>query len=358
MFTSSRCFLAERRGKRATGFTLLELVLVTAIVATLFSLLLPAIQRVRSKRDQVGCAQNLKKLGIAVYQYHDHFRMLPPGALGPKPNTDNFVFANYQHASCLVYLLPYLDDGHVYRRLVTNLDPNYPPDYGKAQSAWWVNDWIASQKRFVQFQCPSDTTLYDRVSLGAFVLQNPFGSTLFGLYYPPPSADAPGRTNYAGVAGAHGKDAALVDFNTCPADFPAGGANLAKYEGLFTNRSRNAFTHVPDGISNTLLLGEGIGGNIQAGNPRDSAWTWMGIGSVCTKFGLGQAGYPYGNSKFGASWTNFSSFHPNGVNFCMADGSVRLIRFGATTQRLPNCSTDWFILQALAGFRDGAWGGD
>jgi hypothetical protein len=33
---------------------------------------------------------------------------------------------------------------------------------------------------------------------------------------------------------------------------------------------------------------------------------------------------------------------------------VRQIRFGATTQRNPNCSSDWYLSRALAGFRDGS----
>jgi prepilin-type processing-associated H-X9-DG protein len=55
-----------------------------------------------------------------------------------------------------------------------------------------------------------------------------------------------------------------------------------------------------------------------------------------------------------AQGTNFSSRHPLGVNFSFADGSVRQIRFGATTQRNPNCSSDWYLSRALAGFRDGS----
>ena len=105
------------------------------------------------------------------------------------------------------------------------------------------------------------------------------------------------------------------------------------------------------------MFGEGIGAGTDKGQSRDFAWSWMGVGAVATKFGLGQPGYPYGTingvSNLGTSWSNFSSRHPTGVNFCFADGSVRMLRFGATTMRKPDCSSDWYLLQSLAGIQDG-----
>jgi prepilin-type processing-associated H-X9-DG protein len=101
------------------------------------------------------------------------------------------------------------------------------------------------------------------------------------------------------------------------------------------------------------MFGEGIGGDSEVGHPRDFAWSWMGVGTVATKFGLGQAGAHFDNSQPGTSWANFSSRHPAGVNFCFADGSVRMLRFGSTYVRKPNCSSDWYLLQALAGIQDG-----
>ena len=81
---------------------------------------------------------------------------------------------------------------------------------------------------------------------------------------------------------------------------------------------------------------------------RDYAWSWMG-GAVGTKYGLGRPGLP--PDAGGARVNGFSSYHSAGVQFCFADGSVRLIRFGATHQRNP-ASPDWWLLQRLAGMRD------
>ena len=65
-------------------------------------------------------------------------------------------------------------------------------------------------------------------------------------------------------------------------------------------------------------------------------------------------GLLYGNSQPGASWSTFSSRHPGGVQFCFGDGSVRFLRYGATTIRSPKPSADWILLQQLGGIRDGA----
>jgi prepilin-type processing-associated H-X9-DG protein len=180
---------------------------------------------------------------------------------------------------------------------------------------------------------------------------NIFPRTPAGLYLPK------GHTNYAGVAGALGaaREVSNADTSTCPGDFPStGGVNLQLYEGLFTNRSANKLSAVPDGTSNTLLFGETLGGfDPNTYSNRIIMDSWFGVGALPTKFGLGQPGLPYGNSLPGANWDTFSSRHPGGVQFCFADGSVHFLKFGQTTIRKPKCSADWYTLNALAGMRDG-----
>jgi prepilin-type processing-associated H-X9-DG protein len=55
----------------------------------------------------------------------------------------------------------------------------------------------------------------------------------------------------------------------------------------------------------------------------------------------------------GAHWYRFSSRHAGGVQFCFGDCSVRMVRFGATTQPSLNPGSDWWLLQQLSGRRDG-----
>ena len=66
---------------RRAAFTLLELLAVSAIVAMLAGLLLPALSRTREKSRQATCGANLRQIGQAVCLYADDYGVLPTAGL-------------------------------------------------------------------------------------------------------------------------------------------------------------------------------------------------------------------------------------------------------------------------------------
>lgn len=72
---------ASRPRRAARAFTLIELLVTIAVIATLLSLLLPAVAGSREAARAVACSSSLRQLAAAVGTYANDFKGLaPPGA--------------------------------------------------------------------------------------------------------------------------------------------------------------------------------------------------------------------------------------------------------------------------------------
>src|SRR5271167_4956283 len=80
--------LASR--SRMTGFTLIELLVVISIIAVLIALLLPAVQSAREAARRAQCVNNLKQIGVALFNYESSVGGFPPGYVDAQ-NNPNFT---------------------------------------------------------------------------------------------------------------------------------------------------------------------------------------------------------------------------------------------------------------------------
>jgi len=70
---------------RSRGFTLVELLVSTAVVALLLAILIPAVQSAREAGRRVQCLNNLRQLGAALHNYHDQHDCVPPAMIWGGP---------------------------------------------------------------------------------------------------------------------------------------------------------------------------------------------------------------------------------------------------------------------------------
>ncbi|MEN6458602.1 MAG: DUF1559 domain-containing protein [Thermoguttaceae bacterium] len=72
--------MSTTRGVRR-AFTLVELLVVIVIIGILIALLLPAVQAAREAARKMTCNSNLKQIGLAVQNYMQAMRVMPPGTV-------------------------------------------------------------------------------------------------------------------------------------------------------------------------------------------------------------------------------------------------------------------------------------
>ncbi len=92
-YLSGGYFASERERRRTGGFTLVELLVVIAVIALLAAILFPVFASAREKARQASCASNMKQMGLAVTMYLQDFDECIPLAATATASS----FLNWHH---------------------------------------------------------------------------------------------------------------------------------------------------------------------------------------------------------------------------------------------------------------------
>src|SRR5262245_6390811 len=98
------------------AFTLVEVLVVIAIIGVLIALLLPAIQAAREAARRMQCGNNIKQIALALLNYESAHKSFPPSSNWPASQPDllrDGGNAN-QSANWVVMILPFVEHQNVY----------------------------------------------------------------------------------------------------------------------------------------------------------------------------------------------------------------------------------------------------
>jgi prepilin-type N-terminal cleavage/methylation domain-containing protein len=260
------------------GFTLVELLVVMAVISVLIGLLMPAVQRSREAAFRIKCANNLKQIGLAVHLHHDQHQSLPPSRLPGET------------LSWAWLILPNLEQQNLY-----NLwDPG--------QSLYKMNP-LALNVPIPTYFCPTR--------------RSPSGPET------KPFTQPVGCMQPGGVQGAAGDYAACI--GTTGADFALllpDGTTLPP-NGVFVANQGLRFADISDGLSNTLLVGEKHVPPQSFGTYPWDCTIYDGHNPACNTR-AGGPGFPLAISTDDPGW-KFGSYHIGICHFVFCDGSVHAL---------------------------------
>src|SRR5215469_9046696 len=126
------------------AFTLVELLVVIAVIGILIALLLPAVQAAREAARRSQCQNNLKQIGLAVSLYESTFNALPPGGFYP------IAAVAPDSYSVHARILPFVEEANSYQLLNLSLAATSQPQ--------------VVMQRIANYVCPSEVNDHPRNS--------------------------------------------------------------------------------------------------------------------------------------------------------------------------------------------------
>lgn len=325
----------DPRGRH--GFTLVELLVVIAIIGILIALLLPAVQAAREAARRSQCANNLKQMGLAMHNYHDVFKTLPPGTINPGMDVASYTPAHF--ASVLNHtghelILPFMEQQTVYDKIDFRICSNGLVNGSGVLAGGWPNANTPVLKTLIStFLCPTD-----RGDERGVLLRTDAADYI---------ADGQRHTNYALCAGGHGNGwsngAYWAAYGASTSNLVDGRTGIA-YRGAFGHNGAAQFRDFVDGTSNVVIVGE-----VTISNRRSTAYEhfWGGYRRYNTFFNnhpnidathINNVRYHINGPTCVGGMTGdctpadpkhhvgvTASLHPGGAQYTLGDGSTRFV---------------------------------
>jgi len=335
----------QLRGRHA-AFTLVELLIAIAIIATLVTLLLPAIQSAREAARRSQCLSNLRQLGLALHNFESAHTQLPAGYAsypthdGTAPEwaeIDPVTWDAGPGWGWGMRILPFLEEFGV----VSGLDDRAP--------IWAHQNASLVAARVSVYLCPSASggqePILVRDNTGGPLKSGGREILLGRSHY----VASHGQESCWGECGASRTGIVFDDIHansTRTVEIHGDASKVA--DGPFFRNSRTQFRQVTDGLSHTIFLGEH--------HPRLSDKTWVGV--VPGAFSHPRLKSPENGPDAAATLTlvhagpsggelditgfpiihpvNFPTLHvgqmyaehPGGGHVCLGDGSARFVAEG------------------------------
>ncbi len=333
--------------QRRKGFTLIELLVVITIIAILVAILLPAVQQAREAARRQQCQNNLKQIGISLHNYATAHGPFPPGEVTRLSLTITSPDANNQQVhttdpteatainspgnhgtSWMLMILSQMEQGDIYKawNFNVNVHMNGDPTYVNPPGVYPPIRDIAG------YYCPTR--------------RSDMAATKYAYVKKVDTTWTRGGNDYGGCIGkGTGWDLNTRASYNLTADevrnvgplYLVGPQPL--HMGVFHANSATRERDIPDGLSNTLMVGELQRFQLQPTTPQTTCsdgWAWGGIATLfSTKNGI--------NKQF---FDSAGSDHPSGIaNFLFSDGGVRALsenidinayyRLGTTSEGIP-----------------------